>query len=70
MPADDHASDDPDVTKRLHRATSASDQEQITQLKVYNSHDLFQGADQIVIVHGDQEYRLRVTRNQKLILYK
>ena len=39
-------------------------------LKTFDSQDLLQGADQIVIIHGEHEYRLRVTRNQKLILHK
>ena len=39
-------------------------------LKVLDSHELMQGADQIVITHGEHAYRLRVTRNQKLILHK
>ena len=39
-------------------------------LKILDSHELMQGADQIVITHGEHAYRLRVTRNQKLILHK
>lgn len=39
-------------------------------LKTLDSHELMQGADQIVITHGEHAYRLRVTRNQKLILHK
>jgi hemin uptake protein HemP len=31
---------------------------------------LFGGRREVVIVHGDQEYRLRVTRADKLILTK
>lgn len=34
------------------------------------SDDLFRGAHEIVIVHGDDEYRLRITRAGKLILTK
>jgi len=34
------------------------------------SADLFRGAHEIVIVHGDDEYRLRITRAGKLILTK
>ena len=39
-------------------------------LKTLDSNELMQGADQIVITHGEHAYRLRVTRNQKLILHK
>ena len=34
------------------------------------SQDLFQGHRELVIVHRDQEYRLRITRTGKLILTK
>lgn len=61
-------------------APSARDAQQIADptrsaprpepLKTFDSQDLLQGADQIVITHGEYEYRLRVTRNQKLILHK
>ncbi|MEZ5457257.1 MAG: hemin uptake protein HemP [Lysobacteraceae bacterium] len=35
-----------------------------------NSHDLMRGHRELTIVHGDQEYRLRITQNDKLILTK
>lgn len=35
-----------------------------------DSQDLLRGAREIVICHGDQEYRLRHTQNDKLILTK
>ena len=31
---------------------------------------LFQRAREVVIVHGEQEYRLRITKSDKLILTK
>lgn len=34
------------------------------------SDDLFRGTHEIVIVHGHDEYRLRITRAGKLILTK
>ena len=34
------------------------------------STDLFQGEREIVIVHQEKEYNLRITRNGKLILTK
>ena len=60
-------------SETLHQeATSAgnTDAAQPTPLKTLDSHELMQGADQIVITHGEHAYRLRVTRNQKLILHK
>ena len=35
-----------------------------------SSDDLFRGGHEVVIVHGDDEYRLRITRAGKLILTK
>lgn len=34
------------------------------------SQDLFRGGQELVIEHQGQEYRLRLTRNDKLILNK
>lgn len=34
------------------------------------SHELLRGAREVVIRHGEQTYRLRHTRNDKLILTK
>jgi hemin uptake protein HemP len=34
------------------------------------SHDLLQGAQEILIEHAGEVYRLRLTRNGKLILHK
>jgi len=35
-----------------------------------SSGDLLRGHRELMIVHGDQEYRLRLTQNDKLILTK
>jgi len=35
-----------------------------------NSLELLRGHRELMIVHGDQEYRLRITQNDKLILTK
>lgn len=37
---------------------------------VYTSEELLQGTHEVAIMHGDQEYRLRLTGNGKLILTK
>ena len=36
----------------------------------YQSSDLFQGDREIVILHGDSQYRLQITKAGKLILNK
>lgn len=38
--------------------------------KVLRTQDLFEGSVEIILLHASQEYRLRVTRNGKLILTK
>jgi hemin uptake protein HemP len=38
--------------------------------RVVSSADLFMNARELVIVHGAEEYRLRITRADKLILTK
>jgi hemin uptake protein HemP len=40
------------------------------QARTVNSTDLLQGAAELLIQHDDQTYRLRLTRNGKLILVK
>lgn len=35
-----------------------------------HSDDLFRGTHEVVIVHGTEQYRLRITRTGKLILTK
>lgn len=41
----------------------------VTQPRL-NSQDLFRGTHELIIEHHGQEYRLRLTRNDKLILNK
>lgn len=38
--------------------------------KTVHSEDLFGGAREVVIVHGGERYRMRITRSGKLILNK
>ncbi len=39
-------------------------------LSHYKSSELFQGNDELIIVHEQEQYRLRITRHGKLILTK
>jgi len=39
-------------------------------MPVINSDELFKGAREVKLFHGCEEYRLRITKNQKLILTK
>lgn len=38
--------------------------------EIVHSHDLLRGGRELVILHGEHEYRLRLTQNDKLILTK
>ena len=38
--------------------------------RVFMSEEIFADAREVIIVHGEGEYRLRATRNGKLILTK
>lgn len=42
----------------------------VRQTKYFDSRALLQGEKEIIIVHGDVEYRLRKTSQDKLILTK
>ena len=41
-----------------------------SKAKRLNTETLFEGQNEIFIVHHDVEYRLRITKNDKLILTK
>lgn len=36
----------------------------------YESRELFQGQNELIITHAEEQYRLRITRHGKLILTK
>ncbi|MBI85646.1 MAG: hemin uptake protein HemP [Planctomycetaceae bacterium] len=38
--------------------------------RIWNSEDLFGEENEVLILHGDEVYRLRRTRNERLILQK
>jgi len=39
-------------------------------IRIIPSAELFRGAREVLIQHGDEVYRLRLTRNGKLLLFK
>lgn len=43
---------------------------EVPAVPMFNSDELFRGASEIKLFHRSKEYRLRITRNQKLILTK
>lgn len=38
--------------------------------RAITNHELFRGARELIIIHQNEEYRLRITRQGKLILTK
>jgi len=48
----------------------ASEQSYEPQLKTYGSRELFNGSREVAIEHGGSLYRLKITRQGKLILNK
>jgi hemin uptake protein HemP len=52
------------------QATDGSEQPKPPLTRRLESSDLLQGEREILISHGDELYRLRLTRNGKLILQK
>lgn len=49
---------------------SSEEQNQPTSCKVVTAESLFEGEREIVIEHGGEKYRLRITRRNRLILQK
>jgi hemin uptake protein HemP len=58
------------VNPATQRATKPSVPAASGQKPRIESNRLFQGKSEIVIVHQNEEYNLRITRNGKLILTK
>ena len=51
-------------------AAPPSDDSQVTGLKTVPSAELFNGQSEVIILHKGEQYRLRITRQDKLILTK
>ena len=41
-----------------------------SRARAITSHELFRGAREVIIIHREEEYRLRITRQGKMILTK
>ncbi len=62
-----HAGQDPVASSSVVHAVASA---RPASLKRIDSHRLLSGGRELVIEHAGQEYRLRLTRNDKLILTK
>ncbi|MCL7999159.1 hemin uptake protein HemP [Brucella sp. 21LCYQ03] len=64
----------PEIQPHLDTAGStqsrASEQSYESKLKTYGSRELFNGSREVAIEHGGSLYRLKITRQGKLILNK
>jgi hemin uptake protein HemP len=64
----------PEIQSRLETGGQAkshvSEQSYEPQLKTYGSRELFNGSREVAIEHGGSLYRLKITRQGKLILNK
>jgi hemin uptake protein HemP len=54
----------------IQRVNGASSCPPVSKKPRIESSHLFQGSNEIMIVHKNEEYNLRITRNGKLILTK
>lgn len=50
--------------------TSPEDDPASPEIRRINTADLFQGSREIILLHNGEDYRLRLTRADKLILTK
>ena len=55
---------------RRSQAHPGSSCRRIAVARAPGRRELFRGGNEVVIVHKGEEYRLRITRNEKLILTK
>ena len=60
----------PSVRHRLRLIKPASNQTAVAGETAVDSRGLLQGRNEVLIRHGNETYRLRHTRNDKLILTK
>ena len=58
------------IRPRLHLTKSTVKQAVVVPELAVDSHGLLQGRSEVLIRHGNETYRLRHTRNDKLILTK
>lgn len=58
-----------DMTASLNRAQTKL-ASRASQMQSLDSGTLFAGSSEVVIAHGDELYRLRLTRQNRLILTK
>lgn len=57
-------------TRENDKRTTGKAAARIQAVPVLNTEELFKGSREVKLFHRCQEYRLRITRNEKLILTK
>ena len=59
-----------EIPDEVARSAVPLDHHPVEKMRTWRSEELFQAENEVLIVHGEQVYRLRRTRNGKLILCK
>jgi len=60
----------PEPTPEVREPAPAKPLETAQPVRTLCSQDLLNGSHEVLIAHGNDTYRLRLTRNGKLILHK
>jgi hemin uptake protein HemP len=53
-----------------NKMSGVTDSEQRRETKIYDTQTLFDNSNEIILRHENQDYRIRITRNGKLIMNK
>lgn len=58
------------MTEKVDHSNAPPQEAVATPVREVKAEDLFQGCREVVIIHNNERYRLRITRREKLILQK
>jgi hemin uptake protein HemP len=58
------------VVDETNKMSGVTDSEQRRETKIYDTQTLFDNSNEIILRHENQDYRIRITRNGKLIMNK
>ena len=58
------------IRQRNNEDTTGNTAKKIQAVPTVDTEDLFKGGREVKLFHNCQEYRLRITKNEKLILTK
>jgi hemin uptake protein HemP len=58
------------MTEKVDHSTAPPQEPVAITVREVKAEELFQGCREVVIIHNNERYRLRITRREKLILQK